>query len=171
MREDPYQGIARWYDRLFEPLNAKLRAIGLALAELNAGQSVLDVGCGTGSLLAIWRTRGCVVHGIDKSAAMLNVARRKLGDAARLYVGDATRMPFDDAEFDRVTAMLTLHEMRQPERLSVLREMRRVLKSEGRIILIDFHPGPLDPIPGVVGQSRHSDCGTRSREGAFSQFP
>ena len=60
------------------------------------GMDVLDVGCGTGIQLASYQEAGCRVSGIDASQAMLNVARRRLGERADLQLGDAARMPYPD---------------------------------------------------------------------------
>jgi SAM-dependent methyltransferase len=52
-------------------------------------------------------------------------------------------LPYADGHFDLVVAMLTLHEMPPAIRAAVIDEMRRVLKPRGRLLLTDFHPGPL----------------------------
>ena len=72
---------------------------------------VLEVGCGTGTNLALFADKGCAVSGIDLSAHMLDQAKKKLGEAADLRLGDASAMPFDSGSFDLVVAFLTLHEM------------------------------------------------------------
>ncbi|MGE5250854.1 MAG: class I SAM-dependent methyltransferase, partial [Bacteroidota bacterium] len=54
----------------------------------------------------------------------------------------------EDKSFDLVLAMLALHEMNPATRASVLSEMKRVLKQSGRILLIDFHPGPIQHFEG-----------------------
>lgn len=105
--------------------------------------SVLDVGCGTGTHLDLYQSAGCEVFGIDSSPAMLDVARHKLGPQAELHQGDAAHMPYENGTFDLVMVTLTLHEMPPQTRSAVLDEMTRVLKPGGRILVIDYHPGPL----------------------------
>jgi demethylmenaquinone methyltransferase/2-methoxy-6-polyprenyl-1,4-benzoquinol methylase len=83
---------------------------------------------------------------------MLEVARTRLGDSARLDLGDATSMPYEDREFDLIISMLSLHEMAQRTRSEVLSEMKRVLKDDGRILLIDFQPGPYQPVQGWISK-------------------
>lgn len=143
MTGDPYRTAARSYDLLVEPLNAPLRRIGLSIHPPQPGMRVLDVGCGTGTHLVLYRDAGCHVTGIDTSPAMLRVAREKLGVDADLHTGDATRMPFADGSFDLVLGTLALHEMRPAVRTGVAAEMARVLAPDGRILLIDYRPGSL----------------------------
>ena len=148
LRTDPYAPVARWYDRLFEPINKGLRVLGLRLFLPKQGTAILDVGCGTGVHLELYQRYRCALYGIDLSPSMLEVARRRLGDSACLQLGDASAMPFEDRSFDLVMATLALHEMKHATRSSVIREMRRVLKEDGRILLIDYHPGPIRPFKG-----------------------
>ena len=148
MREDPYRSIARWYDRLFEPINSGLRVLGLRLFIPKKDMALLDVGCGTGLHLYLYRKYQCALYGIDPSPSMLEIAQKRLVDAARLHLGDASDMPYEDKRFDLAIAMLALHEMNPPTRSAVVQEMKRVLKPSGRLLLIDFHPGPIRPLQG-----------------------
>lgn len=141
--KDPYRKSAKWYDTLIEPLNADLRKIGLKMWPPTKGMSVLDVGCGTGTHLELYLRAGCEVFGIDASPAMLDVARQKLGARATLHGGDASQMPYHDGTFDLIIVTLTLHEMADSIRSAVTGEMKRVLKKDGRILVIDYHPGPI----------------------------
>ncbi len=82
----------------------------LRLAGDVAGRRVLDAGCGSGPLSAALRADGATVTGFDKSAAMVDLAHRRLGHDADLHVADlAAPLPFADAEFDVVVASLVLH--------------------------------------------------------------
>ncbi|MBO0810017.1 MAG: class I SAM-dependent methyltransferase [Actinobacteria bacterium] len=104
-----------------------------------AGRRVLDAGCGSGPVLAALRDRGAIVTGFDKSAGMLELARRRLGDDADLQVADlSSPLPFPDRTFDDVIASLVLH---YPEDWGpALTELRRVLKPGGRLIVSVDHP-------------------------------
>lgn len=148
MGDDPYRRVASTYDRLFEPLNHGLRQLGIRMFPPEQGQKVLDVGCGTGVHLDLYRNSGCELYGIDTSPSMLEVARNRLGDEAKLRLSDATTMPYESDTFDLVLCMLVLHEMDQLTRMSVVTEMKRVLKVDGHILLIDFHAGPVRPLKG-----------------------
>ena len=82
----------------------------LALAGDVAGRRILDAGCGARPLFAALRDRGAIVTGIDKSAGMVGLARRRLGDDADLQVAELGRpLPFPDDTFNDVTASLVLH--------------------------------------------------------------
>jgi demethylmenaquinone methyltransferase/2-methoxy-6-polyprenyl-1,4-benzoquinol methylase len=140
---DPYRRIARYYDALVERPNAVMRKIGLAMVPPKDGMTVLEVGCGTGANLVLYQRAGCEVAGVDLSPSMLEVARAKLGDTADLRLCDAADMPHRDGSFDLVVAFLTLHEMPPEVRESVMDEMVRVAGVDGRLLLLDFHPGPL----------------------------
>jgi SAM-dependent methyltransferase len=111
----------------------------LALAGDVAGRRILDAGCGAGPLFAALRDRGALVTGIDKSAGMLALARRRLGDDANLQVAELGRpLPFPDGAFDDVTASLVLHYLEDWG--PALAELRRVLKPGGRLIMSVDHP-------------------------------
>lgn len=142
MSGDSYGRLARLQDYVIEPMNAPLRAIGLRMFPPSNGMRVLDVGCGTGAQLQHYAAAGCVVTGIDLSEAMLGRARTRLGDAADLRIAEAAHLPFDDAAFDLVTATLVVHEVAADDRQVVVKEMRRVVRADGRLLITDFHPGP-----------------------------
>ena len=150
--KDAYRNVAGMYDRLFENMNKGLRMAGLRMFRPSKGMNILDVGCGTGTYLEIYQRYGCNLYGIDLSPSMLEVAQARLGESARLELGDATNMPYEDNKFDLILSMLSLHEMIQKTRSGVLGEMKRVLKIDGRILLIDFHPGPYQPIQGWISK-------------------
>ncbi|WP_327239058.1 class I SAM-dependent methyltransferase [Streptomyces sp. NBC_01318] len=111
----------------------------LALAGDVAGRRILDAGCGSGPLSAALRDRGAIVTGIDASARMLALARRRLGDDVALHVVDLSdRLPFSDGEFDDVVASLVLHYLE--DWAPTLAELRRVLRPGGRLIASVDHP-------------------------------
>ena len=146
--KDQYKIIANWYDFIFEPLNSGLRKIGLKMHPVKAGMDVLDIGCGTGAHLKMYQEEKCNVFGIDLSEAMLKVARDKLGENADLKQCDAAKTSFSENKFDLILISTVLHEMFQQVRVDVLNEVKRILKEDGRLLLIDFHPGPLKKIKG-----------------------
>src|SRR5689334_23228761 len=111
----------------------------LALAGDVTGRRILDAGCGSGPLFAALRDRGAIVTGFDKSAKMLEIARRRLGDGADLLVADiGSPLPFPDGAFDDVIASLVLHYLQ--DWTAPLAELRRVLKPGGRLIMSVNHP-------------------------------
>ncbi len=148
MNDDPYRNVAGIYDRIFEPINKGLRSLGARMLPPEQGMQVLDIGCGTGVHLDLYKKYGCKLYGVDTSPAMLGMAKQRLGDSADLRLGDATSIPFEDNSFDLVLCMLVLHEMDQATRLAVIAEMKRVIKADGHILLIDFHAGPARLLKG-----------------------
>lgn len=150
MSKDPYRRVARFYDRIFEPMNRGLRVLGLRMFMPDRDMAILDVGCGTGVHLGMYQRYGCDLSGIDTSHSMLEVAKTRLGDSADLRLADATQMPYDDGAFDFIFCMLALHEMDDTVRGSVIGEIKRVLKGDGRILFIDFHAGKSRPIKGWI---------------------
>ena len=111
----------------------------LALAGDVAGRRILDAGCGSGPLFAALRDRGAIVTGFDKSAGMVELARRRLGADADLRVAElGSPLPFPDGTFDDVTASLVLHYLEDWR--PALAELRRVLKPGGRLIVSVNHP-------------------------------
>ncbi|AEV85106.1 methyltransferase [Actinoplanes sp. SE50] len=112
----------------------------LDLAADVTGRRILDVGCGAGPLLEALRDRGADVTGIEPSAGMLHLARRRLGAGVALHRlglgGDP--LPFPDATFDDVVACLVLHYLE--DWTGPLADLRRILKPGGRLIVAVNHP-------------------------------
>jgi ubiquinone/menaquinone biosynthesis C-methylase UbiE len=114
------------------------------LAHLAAGESVLDVGCGTGSLTLAAKERvgaSGKVFGIDASAAMIARAKTKAAKAGidvcfKTAVAEA--LPFPEEQFDVVLSTLMLHHLPRQPRQACAREIRRVLKPPGRVLVVDF---------------------------------
>lgn len=152
MNADPYEKSAKNYDIFVERFATSLRQIGMKVYPPKEGMLILDVGCGTGTNLSFYHKAGCSVFGIDSSPAMLEEAKNKIGDQAELLLGSASEMYYPDEFFDLVIGMLTLHEMPRKIRSQVMNEMVRVLKQEGRILLIDYHPGSIRFPKGCMGR-------------------
>ncbi len=152
--KDQYKNIAAWYDKIFEPMNSGLREIGIKMYPAKAGMNVLDIGCGTGAHLKLYQKEKCSVFGIDLSAAMLKIAGKKLGSNADLKLCDASNTPFANDKFDLILSSTVLHEMSPRVRVDVLNEAKRVLKKDGRILLIDFHTGPIKKFKGTFSKIR-----------------
>jgi ubiquinone/menaquinone biosynthesis C-methylase UbiE len=104
-----------------------------------AGLSVLDAGCGSGPLMDDLRAKGAVVAGFDLSAAMVDLARERLGEDADLRVADlGAPLPYPDDRYDVVVVSLALHYVE--DWASALAELRRTLKPGGRLIVSIIHP-------------------------------
>lgn len=105
-----------------------------------AGCRVLDVGCGPGLYAAELAQRGADVVGFDGSARLVQIARSRVGDGADLRVHDV-RDPLDwlgDETIDRAVMALVLHHLDNP--VPALRELHRVLKPGGRLVVSTVHP-------------------------------
>ena len=138
----------------------------LDLAGDVAGRRVLDAGCGAGPLFAALRDRGAEVTGVDASAGMLELARRRLGADADLRVVDlADPLPFPDGAFDDVMASLVLHYLRDWG--PTLAELRRVLKPGGRLIVSVEHPFVMTMMQRLAGE-KPDYFRTRSRTEEWS---
>ncbi len=100
--------------------------------------SVLDIGCGTGAMGLLFAELGHRVTGVDLSEAMMAHARRKAtaqGLAIDLRTGDAEAIPFEDGSFDLVVNRHLLWTLPNPG--IALKEWHRVLKTGGRLLIID----------------------------------
>jgi len=126
----------------------QLRALTVGNALLQTGESVLDVGCGTGGVTIPAKLRvgeSGSVAGIDPAPEMIAVARRKakrVGIKIDFRVGVIESLPFPDKTFDVVTSSLMMHHLPQHLRVKGLAEIKRVLKPSGRLLIADMiHPG------------------------------
>jgi len=129
----------------------------------------LDVGCGTGRLLAFVHEAwpGLRLTGLDLSAPYLGEARRLIGRTARvkLVEGAAEALPFGDRSIDLVFSSFLLHELPPEVRVAALREMARVLAPGGRIVVVESlqkgdHPawdGLLDLFPHYFHEPYYAD--------------
>jgi ubiquinone/menaquinone biosynthesis C-methylase UbiE len=121
-------------------------------AHIRAGQRLLDVGCGTGSLeVALARLEpGVELVGLDPDSRALERAQgkaRRAGVAASFDRGFADALPYPDGSFDRVVSSFMFHHLPGPEKAAMLREARRVLRPGGELHLLDFEARP----PGTGG--------------------
>jgi ubiquinone/menaquinone biosynthesis C-methylase UbiE len=132
-----YDRFARWYDWV-ESIPDVLGVSRLRRRLLKrASGKVLEVAVGTGKNLRFYPS-DCRITALDVSNEMLNVARRrapKLSMAVSFLLGDAGTLPFPDKSFDTVVSSLTSCTFPNP--VAALREMKRVCKSEGKILLLE----------------------------------
>ncbi len=133
----------------------------MALAELAPHESMLDVGCGTGSL-AIEAGRQqptASILGIDPSPEMIAFAQTKAGRhgiTARFEEGLIEDLPCDDASFDLVTSSIMMHHLPPATMAAGMTELHRVLRPGGRLVVVDFAgSGPLMHKLGAMLRGEH----------------
>lgn len=136
--EGVYHKLAKVYDVLFGPILHPGRLLALQRMGIAAGDRVLEVGVGTGINAALYPLT-CQVTGIDFSASMLEKARERVSRKGlghiRLMEMDAANLKFADESFDIVYAPYLVNCVSDP--LAVVREMRRVCKPGGRIVILN----------------------------------
>ena len=145
------------YERYFVPvIGAPLAQQLIQRAQLRPGEQVLDVACGTGVVtrLAAERVGSSAVTGIDINPGMLEVARNTDGGASiEWHEASAEALPLGDATFDVVLCQMGLQFF--PDKPGALREMQRVLRAGGRVVL--NVPGPTPRLFEILERalSRH----------------
>lgn len=126
--------------------NEAIEAALLDLAGNGPFDRVIDIGTGTGRMLALFAPRTRRADGLDLSHRMLTVARANLDAAgitnAHVRQGDAAMLPYETGAADLVIVHQVLHFIDAPER--VLAEAARVLAPEGRLLIVDFAPHALE---------------------------
>lgn len=133
-----YARLAPDYDRRWAGYVAASVRETLARLALAPGERLLDVGCGTGALLAAVREAvpGVDAVGADLAPEMLAAARARLGAAVPLVAADAARLPVRAGRFDAVVSTSAFHYWPDPR--AGLAEVARVLRPGGRLVLTDW---------------------------------
>ena len=130
--------LAPFYDIIAGPF-ARLRGNVVDFTGAKKGSKILDIATGTGKQAFAYAKRGYDVVGIDLSEGMVKVANRKNRyKNAKFQVADATSLPFDENSFDVVSVSFALHTMPPTIRQEVLKEMARVTKQAGTMVIVDF---------------------------------
>ncbi len=119
------------------------KRLALELSGIVDGDKVLDIGCGSGTLLVEAKKRypNSDLTGLDPDMKILGIAPRKLektGVEATLVQGFAQELPFPPASFDLVVSTLIFHHLSTSVKKEAVKEVYRVLKYEGRFLLADF---------------------------------
>lgn len=142
-----YKILSKIYDLMYLicfPIKSRNPHLGLAKNIPNDSISVLDICCGTGNTLIAIASRNekNKVRGIDLSVDMLKIAQNKLKrleiSNAHVQEMDATKLKMEDNTFEIITTSLSLHEMPEDIFYSVLSEMSRVTKKDGKVCIIEW---------------------------------
>ncbi len=130
--------LAPFYDIVTMPFSG-IRNKVVDFADPRNGSKILDIATGTGKQAFAFAKKGYEVVGIDLSEAMLKVANKKNKYAnVKFEVADATNLPFEDNTFDVSCVSFGLHDMPLFIREKGLKEMVRVTKRKGMIVIIDY---------------------------------
>ena len=134
-----FDDVARRYDLTNDVLSLgqdrRWRHRVLAAVDPRPGERVLDLAAGTGTSSEPFRRRGATVVPCDFSVGMLRVGKRALPHLP-FVAGDGTRLPFADDSFDAVTVSFGLRNVVDPD--AGLRELRRVTRPGGRLVVCEF---------------------------------
>ena len=131
---------AKVYDNSMYSRHAKkLYPAMLSLIETQKKVKILDLGCGTGTMmqLLLKQNANYQLTGLDLSPEMINQAQDKLKDGVDLIICDSEKQPFDAASFDLVYCNDSFHHY--PDPAAVLNEVARVLKPQGCLIIGDTY--------------------------------
>jgi ubiquinone/menaquinone biosynthesis C-methylase UbiE len=135
-----HPGAPAWFNRLIDDLQFRAVQRALALAQIQQGSRVLDVGCGTGRWLRRYQGIGFLPTGVDATSGMLRLARQH-GTAVPLVAAEAHHLPFANAEFDSVSDITVVQHIPVSLQPQAIGEMMRVLKPGGHLILIELIRG------------------------------
>jgi phosphatidylethanolamine/phosphatidyl-N-methylethanolamine N-methyltransferase len=148
--EGVYEKLASVYDLIFGPSLHPGRLQAIQRMGLAPGDRILEVGVGTGINMGLY-PRNCSITGIDLSDSMLEKARDRVARQGlrnvRLYQMDAADLKFRDGSFDIVYAPYLISVV--PDPVKVVREMRRVCRTGGRIVVLNHFRSP-NPILSCV---------------------
>lgn len=134
-----FNAIAEDWDQLSRDILGAVDLPAAIVGHMPQGGVAADLGCGTGHVLEHMLERASSVIGVDGSARMLELARRRLcadADRISLRIGDLEHLPLRDAEADFVSMTMVMHHLSSPA--SALEEARRVLRPGGLLALSDF---------------------------------
>ena len=146
-------GSARWeevaedYNRIFRKDAYYYDILDIIAARMEAGEGslILDLGCGTGNVIALLRERfpGASVRGVDPADKMVELAtdRFRADEKVEIWRGEGTKIPFPSEHFDYVVSNLALHHVLPELRLLCTAEVARVLKPGGRLVYSDLFWG------------------------------
>jgi ubiquinone/menaquinone biosynthesis C-methylase UbiE len=141
-----YDKISHFYDCFAGGFESYYRNKALDQLNIKSGETVLEIGFGTGHCIkkiveSVGKTEK--VYGVDISSGMLEMTKKRLEkagliDKVELYCGDAEKMPYSKHKFDAVFMSFTLELFDTPEIPIILKEIKRILKTEGRLGVISM---------------------------------
>jgi ubiquinone/menaquinone biosynthesis C-methylase UbiE len=148
-----WEEVAEVYNRIFRKDSYYWEVLDIVVGEAVAGEGkvVLDIGCGTGNIIALLRKRypGTKICGVDPADNMVRLVRDRFRDDAQVEImrGEGTKIPYLSEHFDYVVSNLALHHVLPELRPLCASEIARVLKPGGRLVYSDLFwdvPGERD---------------------------
>ena len=142
-----YNWIAPIYDLFGILMESKARRKALEIAAIQDGERILEAAFGTGLnfVEVLKKTPSGWVNGIDVSTRMLERARKRISKTGQknytLYLSDCRHLPFEDETFDVLMTEYLLDIVPVEDFIPILLEFKRVLKEEGRIVLVNMTKG------------------------------
>lgn len=134
VERDYGSGILNFYKNYNEIIDTTYKK---AVRDKESTIKILEIGVGTGNLSRRFLEHQYDIIGIDQSREMLNVAKEKFLKL-KLRLGDFLNIPFENGKFDVVVSTYAFHHLREEEKGIAIREMIRVLKDNGRIVIGDL---------------------------------
>jgi ArsR family transcriptional regulator len=149
-----FAGAAADWDKLRSELYGNAFTTEAMLSLLSSDLVVADLGCGTGNISAMLAPHVKQVIAVDNSPAMLKAAKKHAGEFTNIELrrGEVSAIPIDDASCDAALVLLVLSYV--PDPAAALREMHRILKPDGRAVIVDLLPHDRDDFRRRMGQQR-----------------
>jgi ubiquinone/menaquinone biosynthesis C-methylase UbiE len=157
-----HPGAPSWFNESIDSIQFRALRSAIATVELAPGARILDVGCGTGRWVRRYRELGFSPVGVDATLGMLRIARSH-GTACPLVAGLAYQLPFSNNAFDCVSDITVIQHIPYNAQPDALREMVRVLKPGGKMILFELVRGSAShifPRPPQDWIRETESCGT-----------
>lgn len=134
-----FDSIAGAWEKLKREILGDVDINGLILKNIPPSGTIVDLGCGTGDLLAFLKDKGGWLIGVEKSPRMLDEARRRFsgsGDNIDLRVGELEHLPLREGEAGTAVVNMVLHHL--PDPIKAFQEVHRVLEHKGRFIIVEL---------------------------------
>lgn len=134
-----FNSISKNWELLKKDIIGDLDLNGKIIKTVPSSDTIVDLGCGTGDLLPLLKSKSLHVIGVEKSVKMLEEARKHYElerDGIDIRIGELEHLPLRDEEADIAVTNLVLHHLSEPKK--AIKEVHRILKFNGGFIIIDL---------------------------------